>query len=142
MISGFFFVFDQVLKYLARTFPTDKFHLIQNWLGWEYFENPGIAFSLPFPNAALVIATPIILLILVAYIGKKKDLDNNVFLGANLIFFGAISNFTDRILFEVTIDYIRIATSVINIADVMIILGTLILIFPKKAQGIDKTSQT
>lgn len=138
VISGFFLVLDQILKFLARTNPTDRLHLIDNLLGWEYYGNPGIAFSLPFPNTLLVIGTPLILLLLVAYLGKKKEVDNRTFLAACLIFFGAISNLIDRILFELTVDYLRILTSVINIADIMIIVGTILLIFPKQDQDIDK----
>ncbi len=141
VISGFFFVLDQVLKFIARTNPTDRYHLIENVLGWEYLGNPGIAFSLPFPNTVLVIGTPIILILLIAYVGKKKHVSKRMFLGANLIFFGAISNLIDRLLFEITVDYIRIVTSVINIADIMIIVGTLFLILDKPTGKIDKKEE-
>ena len=141
VISGFFFVLDQVLKFFARTNPSEQHHLIENVLGWEYLANLGIAFSLPFPNSLLVIGTPIILLVLVAYLGKKKHVSDRIFLAASLIFFGAISNLTDRVLFEITIDYLRIFTSVINIADIMIVLGTGMLIFPKHERSVDKKQE-
>ncbi len=141
VISGFFFALDQVLKFIARTNPADRYHLIDNVLGWEYLGNPGIAFSLPFPNTILVIGTPIILLLLVAYIEKKRDLHKYATFGASLIFFGAISNLIDRILFELTVDYIRIFTSVINIADIMIILGTVLLLFYTPTGQIDKKEE-
>lgn len=141
VISGFFFVLDQISKHIARTNPTDTFHIVKNFFGWEYFGNPGIAFSLPFPNTLLIIGTPIILLLLLAYLGKKKPLTDRTFFAASLIFFGAISNLIDRILFELTVDYLRIFTSVINIADLMIILGTLLLLTKTNKTDIDKKAQ-
>ena len=138
VISGFFFVLDQMLKFLARTNPTDTYHLIDNVLGWEYFGNTGIAFSLPFPNTLLVVGTPIILLLFIAYVGKKRNVGSKMFFATCLIFFGAISNLIDRVLFELTVDYIRILTSVINIADIMIVLGTILLLMDHSIQPVDK----
>ena len=111
-------------------------YLIRPWLGWEYFGNPGIAFSIPFPNILLIIGTPVVLLLLLSYVGKKATIvTDQVFFGASLIFFGAISNLIDRILFALTIDYIRIVTSVINIADCMIVIGTILLLVRSTKNG-------
>jgi len=41
---------------------------------------------------------------------------------------GALSNLIDRVLFSITIDYLRIFTSVINIADIMIVAGVVLLV--------------
>jgi lipoprotein signal peptidase len=130
--SGFFFCLDQVFKWYA--FAHQSFHafLIDNTLGWEYFGNTGVAFSLPFPNTVLIVGTPILLILLLAYAGHKKDIPAQVFLGGSLIFFGALSNLIDRTLYALTIDYIRIFTAVINIGDIMIICGTLFLLLGHK----------
>ena len=45
-----------------------------------------------------------------------------------LILGGALSNFIDRLLFGITIDYFRILTSVFNVADIMIVVGAGLLI--------------
>lgn len=137
-LSGFLFSIDQVLKYKARMNPYEKIYIIKDWVGWEFFGNTGIAFSIPFPNIILVIGTPIILLVLLVYIEKKEDIQKSALFGAILIFLGAISNLIDRILFEITIDYIRIATSVINIADIMIILGTILMLIHTNKIQVDK----
>lgn len=124
--GGFLFALDQACKYVARTHPEVSVYILKPWLGWEFFANPGIGFSLPFPNAILIIATPIILLIILYFLGQKK---HELFsLSLILIFAGALSNFIDRLLFAVTIDYIRIATAVINIADLLIVAGALIIL--------------
>lgn len=49
-----------------------------------------------------------------------------------LIIFGGVSNLFDRIYFGYVIDWINVSISTFNIADVMIILGILCLIFPFK----------
>jgi len=46
-----------------------------------------------------------------------------------LIIFGGISNLFDRIYFGYVIDWINISISTFNIADIMIILGIICLIF-------------
>jgi len=128
-LGGFFFCLDQYFKYLAHTFPSIRAYLLDPWLGWEYLANPGIAFSVPFPNALLIIGTPLILIGLLAYMGQKKDRTLSHIYGTLLIFFGAISNLIDRIVYGITIDYIRILTTVMNLADIMIIIGTFLLLF-------------
>ncbi|MEK7679603.1 MAG: signal peptidase II, partial [Deltaproteobacteria bacterium] len=71
LISGFFLLFDQLLKYFARTNPDFNYYLWQPWLGWEYYANTGIAFSLPFPNWLIIILTPIIILGLFIWFAKN-----------------------------------------------------------------------
>lgn len=127
LTSGLFLLLDQLLKYFARLNPDYTYYLWPPWLGWEYFGNTGIAFSLPIPNWLVVFSTPFILLGLILFL-YKKPLVTSYWLPVTLIFAGAISNYFDRILFGVTIDYLRILTSIINLADVMIVGGAMLLI--------------
>ena len=122
LMSGFFLFLDQILKYIARGNTEFSFYVWKKYLGWEYFENSGIAFSLPFPNWLIIILTPTILFGLFYFVTRKKR-QTIFYFGIFLIFAGAISNFIDRVLFGITIDYLRILTSVINLADVMIVVG-------------------
>jgi len=119
---------------MAHGHPSMTAYLIKPWLGWEYFANPGIAFSVPFPNAALIIGTPLILIGLLVYMGKKTRPTLYQILGTSLIFFGAVSNLIDRILFGITIDYFRVLTAVLNIADIMIVVGTLCILMGISSQ--------
>ncbi|PIZ94568.1 MAG: hypothetical protein COX81_03265 [Candidatus Magasanikbacteria bacterium CG_4_10_14_0_2_um_filter_37_12] len=128
LLGGFFLLLDQYLKHLARTNPDHAYYLWKNWLGWEYFTNPGIAFSLPFPNILLIIITPLIIIGLFHFLSKVKNKNSSFYLGILLIVAGAISNLIDRVIFSTTIDYLRIFTSIINTADVMIVLGAIILV--------------
>ena len=129
--SGFLLFLDQFLKFLARTNPDFTSYVIPRWLGWEYLPNPGIAFSIPLPNWLILIVTPPVLLWLGILLAKniKRPL---MAIGLVFIIDGAISNYIDRALFGVTIDYLRVVTGVINIADVMIAGGAILLLLSQR----------
>ncbi|MBT3817249.1 MAG: signal peptidase II [Candidatus Magasanikbacteria bacterium] len=126
-ISGIFFILDQISKYIARTYPDATFYLVKPWIGWEYFKNDGIAFGIPIPQIFLLLVTPIILIFFIHSLKKRKKSIHCLY-GMGAVVAGAISNFIDRLLFHTTIDYIRVGTSILNIADIMIVLGAGLLI--------------
>ena len=132
LLGGLFlFALDQILKYIAYS----NQNLVFVWnklIGWEFYANTGIAFSLPFPNTILLVFTPIIIFILSAYYLKTKPKNKFLRISLLLIIFGATSNFIDRILFGITIDYFRLFTAVINLADIMIVSGVLLLLIKDK----------
>lgn len=122
LLGGFLLFFiDQGLKYTARAHTDFSWYLWKPWLGWEYFANAGIAFSLPFPRTLILLTTPFLLAALAAIARKRPS--------AFLIVFGALGNFLDRVFFGHTIDYIRVATGIFNIADFIILIGLLALFF-------------
>lgn len=126
--SGVLFCVDQIAKYIAHTHQVFRWYIIQPWLGWEYFENTGIAFSLPFPQLVLIGITPLILLWFFIVLRKHIKKQPILLFSLSLIFLGATSNLIDRMLFGITIDYIRIATAILNIADIMIATGVGLII--------------
>lgn len=134
--GGFLIACDQLLKYLARTNPDFHAYLWDSFLGWELYQNPGIAFSIPFPNRLIVLATPIVLCLLTFWMIGKWRSGNRVLIGGMLVLAGAVSNYADRVLFGVTTDYLRILTSVVNLADLSIAAGALALLFPSKKETI------
>lgn len=127
LLGGSFFILDRILKQLAFTNQDFSAYLFQPWLGWEYFANPGIAFGIPLPWFASLVYTPIILLLVFWYAKKKMIRSNASIFGVILIVLGAISNLIDRTAYHITIDYIRILTSIINLADLMIVIGAVLL---------------
>lgn len=127
-VSGFFLLLDQLLKYVARTHAEKTYYLFEPWLGWEYLGNTGVAFSIPFPNSLLVFLTPLVILGLFVF-WAKKPAGSSASFALLLLMAGAVSNWIDRTLFALTIDYIRIFTGVINLADIMIVVGVLLLLF-------------
>lgn len=134
-------ILDQICKNWAILTPNFSVYLIKPWLGWEFFQNPGVAFGIPIPGWVMTIITPPIVLALVALLNKKysepKTTSREIW-GLLLIIFGATSNFIDRLLLNYTADYIRILYSVINIADIMIVCGLFCLF--KANPIIDKTN--
>ena len=124
-------IIDQFLKWLARTNPEADIDIIGDTIQWIYYANPGIAFSIPFPNWALIVFTPLFILGLWIYWGRAKR--SLLFTFAMLLVTGgAVSNLIDRVLFEATIDYLQIFTSIINLADVMIVVGAIMLLIHKE----------
>lgn len=123
LIGGFLFALDRILKYLAYTNQYTHFLFLNNYIGWEYYANPGIAFSLPVSQTILLLITPLLLIWLYKYI---KPTNNLAKFGLLLIILGASSNYIDRILFNITIDYLRLYTSIFNIADIMVLSGIII----------------
>ncbi|OIO19853.1 MAG: hypothetical protein AUJ23_01445 [Candidatus Magasanikbacteria bacterium CG1_02_32_51] len=132
ILSGFLFLFDQLLKYFAYHNQNFHFYIIKPWLGWEYFANSGIAFGLPVPQIIIFVLTPLILLALGIWWSKNKHKNNYFCLGISLIFAGAISNLIDRVIFSITIDYFRVFTSVMNLADIIIVIGVVLLLYKNK----------
>ncbi|MBD3311701.1 MAG: hypothetical protein GF349_04410 [Candidatus Magasanikbacteria bacterium] len=130
-IAGLFFIIDQYFKYLARTYRDFTYYIIDPWLGWELFLNKGIAFSIPFPNIIILILTPLILGFIIFFLLSKKQKKESLVPSFSLflIIFGALSNYLDRIFFAATVDYFRIFSSVINIADIMITTGAFLFIY-------------
>jgi lipoprotein signal peptidase len=45
-----------------------------------------------------------------------------------MIFVGALSNAFDRVTYGYTIDYLRVVNAIINIADILVVAGMIILV--------------
>lgn len=116
--NGFFLSLDQFLKYLALSGAVKT---LGGLAEFRLFLNKGVAFGIPLPNAFTIFLT-IPMLALIGYLAVKEKKGVLRF-SWSLIFFGALSNFADRILRGNVVDYLRIFISTINIADAMIILG-------------------
>lgn len=124
------FAIDQGLKFFAYTRPNLSWYVFKPWLGWEYFPNPGIAFGLPVPNELVIAITPVLVFLISLWWLRQPGPKN--WLAASLVWAGALSNFSDRFRLAVTVDYLRIFYSVINVADIAIVLGLLWLLYSKE----------
>lgn len=132
LLCGSFFILDRILKQFAFTHQDISLLFWNGWVGWEYFANPGIAFGIPLPWFVSLIYTPIILVLLFWY-SKRHSSPHILFrIGSLLILFGALSNLIDRMVYHITIDYIRLFTSIINLADIMIVVGAFLLFWAEK----------
>lgn len=132
LLSGLFlFLIDRVFKHIAYSNQNLNF-VWKNLIGWEFYGNPGVAFSLPFPNFILLVFTPIVIFGLIVYYLKIKTKNKLLKFSLLLITVGVISNFIDRIMFDITIDYLRLYTGIVNLADIMIVLGVVLLLLKDK----------
>jgi signal peptidase II len=132
LIIAMFFIADRLLKHLALSSNAAKPLLGEVFL-FNFTENYNISFSLPLSGPILNIIIILIILILILIISKlilkEKCLSLKTAL-LTFILFGAISNIVDRLLYGFVIDYLELKYfTVFNIADVMISLGVLVLIF-------------
>ncbi len=120
-------VIDQLIKYTLVTggiFVWGPFR----WLSIRVTENRGIAFSIPFPRALLIILSAAIIGLALWWF-KKHTHTLGAALGFGLFVGGALSNLLDRIFHGAVTDYLNIATGSFNLADFAIIAGLLLLIF-------------
>jgi lipoprotein signal peptidase len=130
--SGFFVCLDQWLKWQSLHTWTDTVPLAW-WIGWHPFLNPGVAFGIPIPQVLVVLFTSIVLVAIVIRLWSLTRVVTQSSeewlqtVGLTTIFFGATSNFIDRLAYNHTVDFFFIFTSVINIADGLIVLGFLVL---------------
>ncbi len=136
-VGVFLFLADRFLKHQALGAWAAP-HLFKNVVGWSVFFNTGIAFSLPLPSWITAIVTaPILLMVgwaIVQMLRSQSPLPTYLplplphnqtlnFLVATLLFSGALSNLLDRLVYGYVVDYFRIFTGIINVADVVIALG-------------------
>ncbi len=129
IMGGSFFGLDRFLKYTIFLNQNHPYYIWKPWIGWEYFANTGVAFGIPLPWFTAFFYTPIILLMVIWYYKKKKNPNPSLQIASIFIFFGASSNLIDRILYHITIDYFRVFTSILNIADIMIVLGAFLFFY-------------
>lgn len=120
LISGIiFFLLDRLLKYQA----------IKNNI---FQANFGIAFSIALPPGIILFFYIIILMAILGLLIKKIlvknfwEIKNS---GLILIGMGAISNLIDRLAYGYVVDYLNFYFWYNNLADIMICLGVVMMIF-------------
>ena len=125
LLGGGFLIADQTLKYLSLH-NWQNFWLPNKFFGWQPFINTGAAFGLPIYSWIIIILTIPIIIFLIYILFKEKNIFN--FFGYNLILWGALSNLIDRIYYGGVIDYWRLFTGIINLGDVMIVGGLIVIV--------------
>lgn len=131
--SIFILVFiDQISKNAALAFLAMP-RMINDFLSLEIYENRGIAFGLPISANSFYFNVFVFLIFI--FLGWKKkvfgdwrEMDREKLFAAALIAAGALGNMIDRVRFGYIIDYISIGGMLVfNLADMMIIMGVLLL---------------
>jgi len=98
----------------------------------KLFKNPNLYFILWDSDLFYFLIGAVLLLLLFLFFRSWQKKDFLLMSGFSLIILGGLSNLFDRIIFGFVIDWIKIfilPISIFNIADLMIIGGTLCLIF-------------
>lgn len=114
------FILDRILKYVANTRLILNNPLFNTPVDIMLYRNTGIALSLNIP-LLIPIITGALALIAILYLVLKKETQNKPFLLIAAL--GIFSNLIDRIFLNYIVDYFKIGQSIINIADLMIVLG-------------------
>jgi signal peptidase II len=133
---------DQVSKNIIRTHvtPHETIAVLGNHLTVTNVENSGammsIGDSLPVTTKNILLsALPLLILALTfIYTLRKKNLPNPILWGLCFIMGGGVGNLFDRIMYGSVTDFLHIEigifqTAVFNMADVSIVVGTLLILF-------------
>ncbi len=136
-----FFMADRALKTFALSLGQDTYYkIISDLFLFRFTPNRYISFSLPITGIILNIVITLIIACLSYYIfylllGRKnvhinKQEKKTLVILLIVILFGAISNLQDRLQYGYVIDYLELNHfTVFNLADVMISIGSIILIY-------------
>lgn len=124
---GLFFL-DFASKRFMVQHPDHYDILIPKVLGIELLFNKGVVFGVSINQVVLWVVLIIVLLLLIRILLKAiKDRDSLAVFGLGLIFFGALGNIMDRIVFGGVVDFIRVEFwATFNIADIMITGGVIL----------------
>jgi len=116
-----FFILDRILRKIA----------IGGWISFS--PNKNIALGIPCPDFILYPLLIFIFYFVVSGLISTYQKENTgEFFAFALIFLGALSNVLDRISYSFIIDYLNFfSLSTINLADLMISAGVIILISQK-----------
>lgn len=127
----FFIGLDRFFKVFAFKSQASEFNLLGEILKFSYKNNYYIAFSLPLAGRVLTILIALIIIILILFgLSYVKKLQIGKAGALSLIIAGASSNFFDRLKYGFIIDYLDLKYfTVFNLADVMITVGVICLLF-------------
>lgn len=133
VILTFIVALDQIFKYFAKEYlmPIGYFPIIQDVFHLTYVENRGAAFGLFQGQRWIFITLTFIIAGLIAYFLLKIP-EKFLFLKASLalVLGGAIGNLIDRVRLGYVVDmfdFTLINFPVFNIADSMLVVGTILL---------------
>ncbi|MBU1126363.1 MAG: signal peptidase II [Patescibacteria group bacterium] len=92
-------------------------------------KNPGIAFDIPIPLSIVVTFSILVSIVLIRFTWKNWQNNPNYSAAASMIVIGSLGNMFDRIINNFTTDYIILfGRSAINLSDILILTGAILLI--------------
>lgn len=123
-------ILDGIFKYLVIKRLSINEGRLNFPIDISLHKNPGIAFDIPIPMWIIVVTTIIISLVLVSFAIRYWRKKPNISAYLTIILAGALGNMFDRIINGFTTDYlIFFRTSAINISDILIVTGVLLILW-------------
>jgi len=138
-----FLALDRLAKWYAfAALPPGRGAVLVWGVKYEYFHNPGLAFSLFSPTVATVASA--LAFAALSVFALRHRLAGRPLLTRDLWSFcliaaGGASNVYDRLASSGVTDYIIFARSAWNIADIMILAGIALMIFVRAPKGGSRT---
>jgi signal peptidase II len=133
---GLIIALDQFTKYLAKIklYPDKEIDLVSGYFSLTYLENRGAAFGM-FRNKKVLLVgiTSLVVLFLICYLIKNKNMNKYLKLSFILIIAGAIGNLIDRVYLSYVVDFFHFHIKdifdwpVFNVADISVVCGTILL---------------
>ena len=141
-ITLLIFVADLWTKSLAQKFFTTTPLKITNFLKLELSLNQNLAFGIPLPYILIIIFSLIALGILILIFWKFIQKNYLNLTGFALIFGGALGNLFERIFVRQVTDFVKLFfIPNFNLADIAIIIGSLLLIIQNSEFKIKSNSE-
>lgn len=121
-------IIDQASKILVTNILKDESIGNENF-GIVITSNTGMAFGFNDGNGKNIFLTICILAIIASFIKNQLErIDTKTTVALSLAISGGISNLIDRIFRGGVFDFIRVFTITFNLADILIVLGWILLI--------------
>ncbi len=120
-LTAILILIDQLTKLLAS-----------NW-GWSIFFNDNFAFSLPIPVMLMFAIYIGVLISISIYVYKTwQRFDTMQRVAWCLVFAGGLSNIAERIILGHVRDFIYLANGILNVADLFILTGLMLLLISQR----------
>ncbi len=136
IISLIVILLDQIIKYIvvSNMMFTETINVIKNFFRITYLQNTGGAWSILSGSTFFLVVLAAIMLIFIIYmIKKEKKITTIKIFTYGILIGGIVGNMIDRIRFDYVIDYLDFNFlsynfPVFNLADIAIVVGSIILI--------------
>ena len=124
-------IIDQITKFFVETnLINTRIPVIDNIFYLTYLQNTGGAWGVLENNKTIfIIAIPIILIVIIIYLLKNKNISRLENIGYCMLIGGAIGNYIDRIIRGYVVDFIDfVIWPVFNVADIAVVVGVGLII--------------
>ncbi|MBI4592190.1 signal peptidase II [Candidatus Uhrbacteria bacterium] len=138
-------IIDEWLKYTVLQRLPDEGGLVDpQILEFAIHKNWGLAFDIPFRLEFIILFSTLIGIGLLHIAYKNRYSHPDITLATGIIILGALGNLYDRVMYGFTVDYIILfARSAINLSDVVIVAGVILLLLSsRRTKNTCKSTQT